>query len=243
MYKLGSLLALALAVTAAACTPNTSTVGQRITCDVDSESGVILACAPGDDSGGANTCQDIDEDGDGQPEDDDTDAGSGSGSGSGSDAGGTLAFTGDSDDSEDDSSSSSDDCDEDDDGVDDIDDPDDDNDGIDDSDDCDETEGGDGDESDLPYNFDMQLGQTVTPIVDAFAEKGAQPAAIVSVVPESGTGWRLAELQSGATFTVTDADCSHEGNHGTGRDRVVVTWENADGSQESDHMTLRYCEE
>lgn len=236
MYKLGTLFALTLV----ACSPSTSTVGQRITCSVDPESGVIASCEEGAGSG-ANTCQDIDEDGDGQPEDE-TDEGSGSGSGSGSGDG--LAFTGDGEGSGSDSDDSSDaDCDEDGDGVDDVDDSDDDNDGIDDEDDCDEVEGGDSDSSDLPYDVKMQLGQSVTPIVDAFAEKGSQPAAILSVEMDGGgSSWRLAELQSGATFVVNDADCSHAGNRDVGRDRVIVTWQNADGTEESDHLDLRYCD-
>lgn len=233
MFKLGSLLVLTLV----ACTPNTSTVGQRITCTVDPGSGEIASCEEGEGDGGANTCQDIDEDGDGQPEDE-TDDGSGTPPGGGD---GTLAFTGS---DGDDSSGSSDDCDEDDDGLDDADDSDDDNDGIDDDDDCDETEGGDSDSAELPYDVKMSLGQSYTPIVDAFAEKGTQPAAIVSVEMDGGgSSWRLTELQSGATFVVTDADCAHVGNRDVGRDRVIVTWLNADGSQESDHLDLRYCEE
>jgi hypothetical protein len=28
---------------------------------------------------------------------------------------------------------------------------------------------------------------------------------------------------------------------GTGRDRIVVTWTNGDGSTDSDHLDLRYC--
>ena len=225
MLKLAPLLALTLV---ACSSPNTSTVGQLITCSVDPDSGVITRCEEGAGSGDANSCQDIDEDGDGQPTDDD-DAGSGSGSG-------TLSFTGDgSDDAPD--------TDEDHDGVDDVDDDDDDNDGIDDDHDCDETEGGDSDSADLPYDVKMQLGQSVTPIADAFAEKGGQPAAIISVEMDGGSSsWRLAELQAGTTFVVGDDDCAHAGNRDIGRDRVIVTWQNADGSEESDHLDLRYCE-
>lgn len=241
-----TLPVLALALAASACAPNTSTVGQRITCETDPDSGVILSCQPGegDDDGDADSCEDIDEDGDGQPEDsddaDDDDAGSGSSTG-----GGVLLFTEGSDDDSDDSddSTSETDCDADDDGVDDGEDDDDDNDGIDDDDDCDEQEGEDGDEADLPYDIEMDLGQAYTPIADAFAERGAQPEAILSVEMDGGgAGWRLAELQAGATFTVTDADCAHAGNRDAGRDRVIVTWR-ADGHVESDHLDLRYCEE
>ena len=87
-----------------------------------------------------------------------------------------------------------------------------------------------------------QLGNTTTPIADAFAEKGAQPAAIVSVTMDGGGSWRLAELQAGTSFVVTQADCDHDGNRDTGRDRVIVTWSNTDGSTDSDHLDIRYCE-
>jgi hypothetical protein len=235
------VLAIALA---SACAPNTSSVGQRITCETDPDSGVILSCQPGDGDGDADSCQDIDEDGDGQPED--SDDGDESDDGAGSSTGdGTLAFTGgsDSDDSSDDDESTSEsDCDSDDDGLDDGEDDDDDNDGIDDEDDCDEQEGGDGNAADLPYDIKMSLNRAYTPIVDAFAEKGGQPEAILSVEMDGGgAGWRLAELQSGATFTVTDADCAHAGNRDAGRDRVIVTWR-VDGHVQSDHLDLRYCE-
>lgn len=93
--------------------------------------------------------------------------------------------------------------------------------------------------ADLPYNWNLSVGRTVK-LVDAFLEKGAPPKAIVSVTME-GTPWHLTELQTGAPITVTQADCDHEGNHGTGRDRIVLTWENADGSKETDHMTIRWC--
>jgi hypothetical protein len=244
-----ALPAFALAL-ASACAPNTSTVGQRITCETDPDSGVILRCQPGEGTGGANECQDIDEDGDGQPGDDDGAGGSDDGGGSTSTPGdGTLSFTGGSG-SDDDSTSSDDDstsddhvCDSDGDGMDDGDDDDDDNDGIDDDDDCDEQEGEDGDAADLPYDIKMQGNRAYTPIVDAFAEKGGQPAAILSVEMDGGgAGWRLAELQSGATFTITGADCTHVGNRDVGRDRVIVTWQSSDGHTESDHLDLRYCE-
>lgn len=40
---------------------------------------------------------------------------------------------------------------------------------------------------------------------------------------------------------MTDADCTHVGNRDVGRDRVVVTWTNANGSTQSDHLDIRYC--
>lgn len=94
--------------------------------------------------------------------------------------------------------------------------------------------------ADLPYNWNLSVGRTVR-LADAFLEKGAPAKAIVSVTME-GTPWHLTELQTGASITVTQADCDHEGNHGTGRDRIVLTWENADGSKETDHMTIRWCD-
>lgn len=228
MYKLSGSLALVLS-TIVACTPNTSTVGQHITCQTDDDTGVILSCQPsdgGDD--GPSTCEDIDEDGDGMPDDDD-------GADDADDDKGGLSLTSPSEGSDDDH-------DEDGDGVCDGDDDDDDDDGIADDDDCDEHEGGDSDESELPYDIRLALGGSYTPIADAFAEKGAHPAAIVSVTFDGGGSWRAAELAAGSSFTITADDCNHVGNRDVGRDRVIVTWRNADGTTESDHLDLRYCE-
>lgn len=120
-----------------------------------------------------------------------------------------------------------------------------DGDGISDQDDCDEHAGEDDDhdgtELELPYDVRPQLGATTRPIIDAFAAGGGQPAQIVSVTMEGGT-WRLAELQAGTAFVVTQADCDHAGNRDIGRDRVVVTWSNVDQSQSSDHLDIRYCD-
>lgn len=77
-------------------------------------------------------------------------------------------------------------------------------------------------------------------VFDALAERGGTAPQIVSVAMEGGT-WRLTELQAGTAFTVTQADCDHAGNRSTGRDRVVVTWKNADQSQSIDHLDIRYC--
>jgi hypothetical protein len=110
-----------------------------------------------------------------------------------------------------------------------------------DDEDCDHHPGedhdGDDGDVDLPYDIRPALGATTTPIVDAFEEEGAQPAEIVSV---TGATWRLAELQAGTSFVVTASDCDHAGNRDVGRDRVVVTWKNADGSTHSDHLDIRY---
>jgi hypothetical protein len=118
-----------------------------------------------------------------------------------------------------------------------------DGDGIPDSEDCDSHPGEDGDHEDgakLPYDVKPQLGQSVRPIFDAFAEEGMQPASIVSVTLDGGS-WRLAELQAGTAFTVTTDDCTHQGNRDIGRDRVIVTWSLADASVHSDHLDIRYC--
>ena len=117
-----------------------------------------------------------------------------------------------------------------------------DGDGIPDSDDCDEHHGeDDSGEGGLPYDVRPQLGDTTTPIVDAFAEEGAQPAAITSVTMNGGT-WRLAELQAGTSFVVTQADCDHVGNRDVGRDRVFVTWNStANSVSQTDHLDIRYC--
>ncbi|MBL9013058.1 MAG: hypothetical protein JNL83_02715, partial [Myxococcales bacterium] len=120
------------------------------------------------------------------------------------------------------------------------DDDDDDDDGIDDSDDCDEHPGedDDGDDDDLPYDVRPKLGSTTNPIADAFAARGGQPTAILSV---TGATWRAAELAAGTAFVVTDADCTHAGNRDVGRDRVIVRWTTSDGATHADHLDIRYC--
>jgi len=115
-----------------------------------------------------------------------------------------------------------------------------DGDGIADDHDCDEHAGEDGMRDGLPYDVRPQLGASVRPIADAFAARGTQPAAIVSVTMTGGS-WRLTELQAGTAFTVGPDDCSHAGNRDIGRDRVIVTWSNADQSTSSDHLDIRYC--
>ncbi|CAN5858510.1 hypothetical protein BH11MYX2_BH11MYX2_05750 [soil metagenome] len=213
---LSSISAVA-AISACSGSENLSSANQLITCTTDPGTGVVLRCEPGDNNGGASSCQDIDTNGDGEPSDD----------GSGS----SVAKHGGSDDG-----SGSDDENEHPNGDDD------DNDGIANDDDCD-THAGEDDHGgvDLPYDVRPPLGATTNPIADAFAEKGAQPASIVSVTMD-GSDWRLAEVTAGTAFVVTQADCDHAGNRGTGRDRIVVTWTNADGSTDSDHLDLRYCQ-
>ena len=95
-------------------------------------------------------------------------------------------------------------------------------------------------EARLPYAAKIPLGARYR-LTDSFREKGPVPASIVSVTMEGGS-WRLAELRADATFTVTQADCDHAGNRSTGRDRVFVSWRNADGSTRTEHLDLRYCE-
>ncbi|HEX2685918.1 MAG TPA: hypothetical protein VHN14_04840 [Kofleriaceae bacterium] len=192
-----------------------SSKGQLITCTTDPGTGVILRCQPGGGAGsGSNTCQDIDEDGDGDPHDE-ADNESARVAGASSDQG-DSSDTADSDDH--------------------------DGDGISDDNDCDEHEGEDGSSDGLPYDVRPKLGATTRPIIDAFAERGSQPAQIVSVTMSSGDTWRLAELQAGTAFVVTQADCDHAGNRATGRDRVTVTWKTADQTQSSDHLDIRYCD-
>lgn len=96
-------------------------------------------------------------------------------------------------------------------------------------------------EADLPYNVNLALGASFK-LTDAFLQKGPLPAAILELTMEAPE-WRLAELVSNTEYVVTQADCDHEGNHGTGRDRVFITWQNADSSVESDHFTIRYCDD
>jgi len=119
---------------------------------------------------------------------------------------------------------------------------DDDGDGIPNDQDCDEHPGEDHDKDGgaLPYDVRPQLGATTTPVVDAFKENGGTPPTIVSVSMDGGS-WRLAELQAGTAFVVTQDDCDHAGNRDVGRDRVIVTWQLADGSTDSDHLDIRYC--
>lgn len=96
-------------------------------------------------------------------------------------------------------------------------------------------------EADLPYDIEADIGDTVD-LMEAFAEKGPLPQAILSVEMDGGDGeWRLMELQSGTPFVVDQSDCDHEGNRDTGRDRILVTWQNPDGSEATDHIDLRYC--
>lgn len=205
---------LPLGVLAPACTSDgLSSKGQTITCQTDPGTGVILSCMPGGGSGGDNTCTDVDEDGDGEPHDEAEDP---------NDDSPHTSFSGDDADDDDD------------------------DDGVSDDNDCDHHPGEDGDDhgggggADLPYDVVPALGATVRPIFDAFAEEGTQPASIVSVTLDGGS-WRAAELSAGTPFVVTSADCDHAGNRDTGRDRVVVTWTNADGSTASDHLDIRYC--
>ncbi|MBK6919175.1 MAG: hypothetical protein IPH07_17405 [Deltaproteobacteria bacterium] len=95
-------------------------------------------------------------------------------------------------------------------------------------------------EADLPYNYDVQLGDTVL-LDDIFLSEGPLPTAVLSLTPREGD-WRLAELEGGVAFEVTQDDCDHEGSDGTGRDRFDITWQNPDGTQSSDHFTIRYCD-
>lgn len=96
-------------------------------------------------------------------------------------------------------------------------------------------------EADLPYDVKLALGATFR-LTDAFREKGPLPQAVLEVTMDGGD-WRLAELRADAPYVVTQADCDHDGNRDRGRDRIFVTWRNADGSTETDHLDLRYCEE
>jgi hypothetical protein len=116
-----------------------------------------------------------------------------------------------------------------------------DGDGVPDDRDCDQRAGEDGMRTALPYDIRPQLGKMTSPVLDAFAERGKTAPQIVSVTMEGGT-WRLPELQAGTAFTVTQADCDHAGNRDKGRDRVFVTWKNADQSQSTDHLDIRYCD-
>ena len=93
--------------------------------------------------------------------------------------------------------------------------------------------------SDLPYDARPQVGETYQ-LVNSFLEKGPAPAAIISVEPADV--WRHAELAGNTAFVITQADCDHQGNRDVSRDRIIVTWQNADGSQESDHLDMRYCD-
>lgn len=93
--------------------------------------------------------------------------------------------------------------------------------------------------ADLPYDVRPGVGDTFR-LTDAFLAKGAPPKEILGVTMEGGS-WRLTELQQDTPFTITQADCDHEGNRDVGRDRIFVTWRNADGSTDTDHLDMRYC--
>lgn len=94
--------------------------------------------------------------------------------------------------------------------------------------------------AELPYDVKLAVGDTFK-LTDAFLEKGPLPKQVIEVKMD-GSSWRLAELRANTAFTVTAADCAHQGNRDVGRDRAFITWENADGSRETDHLDLRYCE-
>jgi hypothetical protein len=210
---------LPVGVLAPACSSSShvASAGQMITCNTDPTTGAILRCEPGTGSGsgagsGSSTCQDMDEDGDGEPHDEGDDGGADQNHDQNDDKGGHDSATGDRD-----------------------------GDGIPDDRDCDEHAGEDGDrQGGLPYDVRPQLGATTAPVIDAFTAGGGQPAQIVSVALDGST-WRLAELQAGTSFVVTQDDCNHVGNRGPGRDRVIVTWKTADQAQHSDHLDIRYC--
>jgi hypothetical protein len=93
--------------------------------------------------------------------------------------------------------------------------------------------------AELPYDVKLSVGDSFK-LTDAFLEKGPLPKQVIEVKMD-GSSWRLAELRANTVFTVTAADCSHQGNRDVGRDRAFITWENADGSRETDHLDLRYC--
>lgn len=191
----------------------TSTKGQLITCTTDPGTGVILRCLPGGGDGSGSNTC-TDVDEDGDGDPHDTTIARHDHGGSGG--------------SDDGSGHDADD---------------DDDDGIPNGDDCDDHPGEDEDGGGgLPYDVRPALGATTAPIHDAFAAGGGQPASIVSVTMDGGT-WRLAEMQAGTPFVVSQDDCDHAGNRDTGRDRVVVTWTLADGSSHSDHLDIRYCKQ
>jgi hypothetical protein len=209
---------LPLGVLAPGCSSeHTSTSGQLITCITDPGTGAVLRCEPGGGSGsgsGSGSNTCQDIDEDGDGEPHDQ-----GDDGLHASATGTVGDDGGGDSTKDS-----------------------DGDGIPDDRDCDQHEGEDGMRTELPYDVRPKLGATTRPILDAFAERGGTPPTIVSVAMDGGT-WRLTELQAGTAFTVTQADCDHAGNRATGRDRVLVTWANADQTQSSDHLDIRYCDQ
>ncbi len=224
-YLLGSLL-FALACTG--CTgAGTASTAQMITCSTDPGTGVVTKCETGSGSGGANECHDLDEDGDGEPHDVADDNGSDGSDGSDHHGSGDHLVAPDNGGSDDGSGSATDS----------------DHDGIPDSEDCDLHPGEDDNpNSELPYDIRPALGATTQPIRDAFAEQsGVQPASIDAVTMDGGT-WRLAELQAGTAFLVSEDDCTHAGNRDIGRDRVIVTWrDTASAATQVDHLDIRYC--
>jgi len=206
---------LPLGVLASGCSSeHTSTAGQMITCTTDPGSGVVLRCEPGGSGSTTGSGANTCQDID--------DDGDGEPHDQGDDHDHTGTVSADRDGGRDDGKDS-------------------DGDGVPDDRDCDQHPGEDGMRTALPYDVRPQLGQMTHPVLDAFAERGGAAPQIVSVTLEGST-WRLTELQAGTAFTVTQADCDHAGNRDTGRDRVVVTWKNADQSQSTDHLDIRYCD-
>jgi len=108
-----------------------------------------------------------------------------------------------------------------------------------------------GEEPDLPYNLDMECGDTLIPLVAAFNQKSDGPL-VFAPHPDAvgdcpflveGATLHEAAVEGCGMITTTEADAETEGNKSTGEDRIWVTWcwyVESGVECETDHMTLRY---
>ena len=87
-------------------------------------------------------------------------------------------------------------------------------------------------EPDLPYDVEIQCGDSVIPVVAAFREKNGPD---VAFAPAPGTTAdcpfviegaviHADEVASCSAFVATASDAAAQGNRDAGRDRVEVTW-------------------
>ncbi len=91
----------------------------------------------------------------------------------------------------------------------------------------------------LPYAVKLAVGETFQ-LSRAFEGNGTPTHISVEMI---GSTWRLAELRADTPFVVDTADCAHEGNRDTGRDRIFVAWTDPTGRRALEHLDLRYCKD
>lgn len=91
----------------------------------------------------------------------------------------------------------------------------------------------------LPYAVKLAVGETFQ-LSRAFEGNGTPTNISVEM---TGSTWRLTELRADTPFVVEAADCAHEGNRDTGRDRIFVAWTDPTGRRALEHLDLRYCKD